>query len=77
MGLAICKAVVEAHGGTIAFSDADGRGTRFTATFPGREASILVVDDEPAGRVVHRGSTGATSAAVKPAPGPGSWWATW
>ncbi len=34
IGLAICKAVVEAHGGTIAFSDAAGRGARFTATFP-------------------------------------------
>ena len=34
IGLAICKAVVEAHGGTIAVSDAVGGGARFTFTLP-------------------------------------------
>ena len=34
VGLAICKAVVEAHGGTIAVTDAVGGGARFTFTMP-------------------------------------------
>ena len=34
IGLAICKAVVEAHGGTIAVTDAQGGGARFTFTMP-------------------------------------------
>lgn len=34
IGLAICKAVVEAHGGTIAVTDAHGGGSRFTFTMP-------------------------------------------
>ncbi|MCU1354531.1 MAG: kdpD [Acidimicrobiales bacterium] len=34
IGLAICKAVVEAHGGTIDVSDAVGGGARFTFTVP-------------------------------------------
>lgn len=34
VGLAICKAVVEAHGGTIGVTDAVGGGARFTFTMP-------------------------------------------
>ncbi len=34
IGLAICKAVVEAHGGTIGVSDAQGGGARFAFTMP-------------------------------------------
>ncbi|MFN8018640.1 MAG: DUF4118 domain-containing protein [Acidimicrobiales bacterium] len=34
IGLAICKAVVEAHGGTIGVADAAGGGARFTFTMP-------------------------------------------
>lgn len=34
VGLAICKAVVEAHGGSIGVSDAAGGGARFTFTMP-------------------------------------------
>ena len=34
IGLAICKAVVEAHGGTIGVRDAVGGGARFTFTLP-------------------------------------------
>jgi two-component system sensor histidine kinase KdpD len=34
IGLAICKAVVEAHGGTIGVGDAPGGGARFTFTMP-------------------------------------------
>jgi two-component system sensor histidine kinase BaeS len=34
LGLAIAKAVVEAHGGAIAVDSTLGRGTTFTLTFP-------------------------------------------
>jgi two-component system, OmpR family, sensor histidine kinase KdpD len=34
VGLAICRAVVEAHGGRITVGDADGGGARFTFTLP-------------------------------------------
>jgi signal transduction histidine kinase len=33
-GLAICKRIIEAHGGTIAFKTVKGQGTTFTLTFP-------------------------------------------
>jgi two-component system sensor histidine kinase KdpD len=36
IGLAICKAIVEAHGGTIAVADAPDHGARFTFTLPTR-----------------------------------------
>ncbi|HEY4376820.1 MAG TPA: ATP-binding protein, partial [Acidimicrobiales bacterium] len=36
IGLAICKAVVEAHGGTIRITDAVGGGARFLFTVPVR-----------------------------------------
>ena len=41
LGLAICKRLVEAHGGSIAVSDRPGGGARFSFTLP-------VGDDEPA-----------------------------
>lgn len=41
LGLAICKRLVEAHGGTIAVSDRPGGGARFSFTLP-------VGEDEPA-----------------------------
>jgi two-component system sensor histidine kinase KdpD len=34
IGLAICKAIVEAHGGRITVTDADGGGARFAFTLP-------------------------------------------
>jgi two-component system sensor histidine kinase KdpD len=37
LGLAICKAVVSAHGGEIAAADASGGGAEFTVTLPRRE----------------------------------------
>jgi signal transduction histidine kinase len=33
-GLAICKRIIEAHGGTIAVKTAKDKGTTFTLTFP-------------------------------------------
>jgi signal transduction histidine kinase len=33
-GLAVCKRVIEAHGGTISFESAEGKGSRFTVDFP-------------------------------------------
>jgi signal transduction histidine kinase len=33
-GLAVCKRVIEAHGGTIAFYSKEGLGTRFTVELP-------------------------------------------
>jgi two-component system sensor kinase FixL len=33
-GLAVCKRVIEAHGGTIGFESSEGKGTRFTVQFP-------------------------------------------
>ena len=34
IGLAICRRIVEAHGGAIAFETSDGRGTRFDVRLP-------------------------------------------
>jgi PAS domain S-box-containing protein len=33
-GLAVCKRVIEAHGGTINFESTEGQGTKFTIEFP-------------------------------------------
>ncbi len=33
-GLAVCKRVIEAHGGTISFESQEGKGTTFTIKFP-------------------------------------------
>jgi len=33
-GLAVCKRVIEAHGGTITFDSTEGKGTKFTIQFP-------------------------------------------
>ena len=33
-GLAVCKRVIEAHGGTISFKSTEGKGTQFTIQFP-------------------------------------------
>jgi PAS domain S-box-containing protein len=42
-GLAICKRIVEAHGGTISFKTEKGKGTTFTVTLPIEPAQKLEV----------------------------------
>ena len=42
-GLAIVKRIVEAHGGTISFKTAKGKGTTFTVTLPIETAQKLEV----------------------------------
>jgi two-component system sensor histidine kinase KdpD len=44
LGLAICKAVVSAHGGTIAAANATGGGAEFTVTLPRREPPPMEAD---------------------------------
>ncbi len=39
LGLSICKRVMEAHGGRIAFEHGSGRGATFVLSFPGRFGS--------------------------------------
>jgi two-component system sensor histidine kinase KdpD len=43
LGLAICKAVVHAHGGAITAADAEGGGAEFTVTLPRREPPTMEV----------------------------------
>jgi len=38
LGLAICKAIVDGHGGRITITSDHGRGTEITCRFPGRQA---------------------------------------
>jgi signal transduction histidine kinase len=35
-GLAVCRRIIEAHGGTINFESQAGKGTRFTLIFPSK-----------------------------------------
>jgi signal transduction histidine kinase len=42
-GLAICKRIVDAHGGKITVNTVKGKGTTFTITFPLEARTILEV----------------------------------
>lgn len=46
LGLAICKAIVQAHGGSIAASNAHGGGAEFTITLPRRTPPASAEADE-------------------------------
>lgn len=50
LGLAICRRIVEAHGGSIRVTDRDGGGSRFSFTLPRahRERPITASDPAPA-----------------------------
>ena len=51
LGLAVCKGIVEAHGGRIrAESDGPGRGASFTFTLPAADDVAIVADREQSGR---------------------------
>jgi len=43
-GLAICKRIVEAHGGAISFKTSKGKGTTFTVTLPIESTQELEVN---------------------------------
>jgi signal transduction histidine kinase len=48
LGLAICKWIAEAHGGTIDVQSRSGRGTTFTVTLPSASAPHpAVIDSSP------------------------------
>jgi two-component system OmpR family sensor kinase len=48
LGLTLCRAVVEAHGGRIDVNTAPGRGCTFTVTLPiAPVAQFVVIADRP------------------------------
>jgi signal transduction histidine kinase len=47
LGLAICKWIAEAHGGTIEVQSRSGRGTTFTVTLPATSVAHPTVIDSP------------------------------
>jgi two-component system sensor histidine kinase KdpD len=49
LGLAICKAIVEAHGGSIGATNRGGRGAAFTFSLPIREEQPVPPDEEDLG----------------------------
>ena len=49
LGLALCKSIVEAHGGGITLVDNEPSGCRFTFTLPKREVTIHEETADPCG----------------------------
>jgi signal transduction histidine kinase len=52
LGLALCKAIVEAHGGEIRVDSTLGRGSRFTITVPRVDAPSIATEPQPEGAMV-------------------------
>jgi two-component system sensor histidine kinase KdpD len=46
LGLAICRAIVEAHGGRIYAENRDGGGARFVFTLPGEQPPLAPTEIE-------------------------------
>ncbi|HEY6866712.1 MAG TPA: ATP-binding protein [Candidatus Eisenbacteria bacterium] len=47
LGLAICKAIVDSHGGRLFAESTPGKGSRFTAVLPRRTAARVIVRPRP------------------------------
>jgi signal transduction histidine kinase len=47
LGLAICRGIVEAHGGHVTMAPADGGGARVTIALPMEECDTVNADDSP------------------------------
>ena len=47
LGLALCRAIAQGHGGSIMAQSHEGRGSRFTVSLPDRRAENGTVSDVP------------------------------
>lgn len=52
LGLALCKAIVDAHGGEIRVDSTLGRGSRFTIAVPRVDAPAITTEPQPEGAIV-------------------------